>query len=592
MRKRYFFFRNMSALLMCILTAASGILGLLFSGGSRADSIFYIPWTFFGDAFIPLIIFSFALWFRNRFCAIVAIVLSFLNIFLRTTSIVLYQKTFMPLDFFSIQLLLEHADAAGTQAVLGSNFIFWLVPLLAAISCGIAYLCVVIWRSSGRKRKQLASAWHISFAVLLALSALSNVFYAVSSRIINPHFYTGHLVQPLPFGVVDMANDSLNYFFPDKHKTHTFSPESQQLLMQFGMLPPAGELSATPVDKPFDKIIIIAVESLDYKYIHAVNPEIPAGVTPVLDKLTAEYPAMTNYFAAAQPTSWGLSALLLSRPDYRWEKNYRLNESVFTVAQKNGFKTYYFSAVSGSFGNNRETYRSIFKPEKIFFLEEWQKYYAKEQSPSSVWGLADHELYDGVMQVLQQERAERFIAVISTIDTHPPYNAPMLTPQEKQQFSGDFLQSLYSTDKSLGQFLNKIRSNKALYNENTLIIITADHSATHGENYLKRESYDPDRIPLIFVTPRKEVFNKINLNKYASSIDLPPTLLQLIKCNIPESFMGRTLFSEKSTAFCWTIPQVLNVHTAADWWSIEIKNPPVQPLRRAFYDFFRMYYPN
>ena len=140
MRKKYFFLRNMSVLLMCILTAVSGILALTFACTSRSDSIYFVPWTLFGDAFVPLIIFSFALWFRNRFCAIAAIILSFLNIFLRSVSIVIYRQTFMPLDFFSLQLLLEHSDSAGVQAVLGDKFLFWLLPLIFATFMALKFV--------------------------------------------------------------------------------------------------------------------------------------------------------------------------------------------------------------------------------------------------------------------------------------------------------------------------------------------------------------------------------------------------------------------------------------------------------------------
>lgn len=133
--------------------------------------------------------------------------------------------------------------------------------------------------------------------------------------------------------------------------------------------------------------------------------------------------------------------------------------------------------------------------------------------------------------------------MISTIDTHPPYGkvpAPEDVCMKNNEIEkSPFLLSLCALDRKISFLTQKIREIK----EPTLLVITADHSATHGENYTKRSNFDPDRIPLILasnvdVTP---FFAKKEYANYCSQIDLAPTILNLCSIAPPKSFMGKQI---------------------------------------------------
>lgn len=598
MRLKYFFVRSATVLLMLVLTLVSGFLALTISNFTRQGNVPYFPWPLFGDALLPLLLFFPALIFRSRICAVGAIISSFINIFLRVASIIIYRETFMPLDFQSVRLLLEHSGHYALQAVLGRLYYLWLVPLVILIVEGGIYVCVLVWRTNRKKNKKIPLGWSILFAGLLLLSIISNLFYGVSSVKFDSHaFYTGHLVRPLPFLSVDYANDALlNMIPPSPENTHTdkkngnISPESLSLLNQYKMFAPqntdaAGELTPPPT-AVFDKIIILALESLDLEYIRAVNPKMPAGITPVLDRLMREYPAMTNYFTASQPTSWALTALMLSRLDYTREcRSKEKNIPLFAIAATQGYFCTYFAPLSGIFGDNRKTYEEIFKPHRQYFLEEWSEHYALTRS--CTWGISDPELYHGVFDVLKKTPHKRMIAVISTMDSHPPYTASGITEKEKLIFPTPFLQALHTTDRNLGNFLSRVMADPQLYNDRTLIVVTADHSATHGENYLARPNFFPARIPLIFITPQKEIFRNLQLDKFASSIDLAPTLVEFIGGIAPASFMGKSLFSDKNTALCWMNGDLVFVHSPDFNISFLLNDPPDAPLHKAFAEFIK-----
>ena len=504
----------------------------------------------------------------------------------------------MPLDFQSVHLLLEHSGHYALQAVLGQYYYLWLYPILIIFIAGVAYSCVLVWNSETHRKNRPLSLWSIVFAGLLLLSIVSNLFYGVSVNSYDTHdFYTGHLVRPLPFFSVDYANDALNTMITQKSDSvnrNILASPSLEILQQYHMIPPAntdstGELKEPPPAAVFDKIIIVAVESLDYEFISAVNPLMPANITPNLDKLIRQYPSMSNYFNASQPTSWALTALLMSRLDYTRECKTSGNMSLFTIANSLGYSTMYFAPLSGIFGDNRKTYSKLFAPQIQFFLEDWSEKFGL--SRNCTWGISDPELYCGVMEVLKSHSAKRFIAVVSTMDLHPPYTASGITEIEKKQFNTPFLQALHTTDRHLGDFLQKIMADKKLYNERSLIIVTADHAATHGENYLKRNEFVPSRIPLIFITPNQKIFNKLPVNKYASSIDLPPTLMTLIGGVNPNSFMGRDLFSEKNLAFCRMGDDRILVYTPEKTFDFRLEKAPDNEKEKAFADFFKFHYP-
>ena len=81
----------------------------------------------------------------------------------------------------------------------------------------------------------------------------------------------------------------------------------------------------------YDRVIIIAVESLELAFIREFNPAMPEGITPELDRICRENIVFKNYFSAAQPTSWGLTALMMSRLDYRRELKNPGNPSLFSI---------------------------------------------------------------------------------------------------------------------------------------------------------------------------------------------------------------------------------------------------------------------
>ena len=598
--KKYFKYllrRGIVVMTMVMLMFISGASALLLSRYS--DAGVRLVWPVLGDFVLPLCFVLLAQIFRNRICAVIAVLLAFLSVILRVTALVIRRETFMPLGVDSLQLLWEHADHNGLRAVFGAYYYFWMIPLGVIIFGAIIYFCGHAWYASRNRRRIIPDSWITVFAVLFVISIIASTVYVFSQRNKVTHeVMASQLVRPVPVVVAEIAGDIVDMALEKRNLCGYFPdnlPEESAEILYAERVEFTKAQGAEAVAEPalFDKVIIIACESLDLDFIRAYNPRMPENITPNLDRLFRENIAFTNCFSAAQPTSWGLTALLMSRLDYRRELKNPGNPSLFSIGRKLGYSSFYFSPVSGHFGDNRKTYLRLWGGtlENFYFLEEWQKKFVTLSREA--WGIADFELFNMVFKVLKDScKQQRFIAVVSTIDIHPPYTVAGYGGCN-HNYNSDFLNALHSFDHHLGNFVRKIMSDPELYNERTLIVVTADHSATHGENYLKRRDFNPARIPLIFITPSSGVVKNLDAAKYCSSIDVTPTLTRWIGGRIPRCFMGRDLREKKNCAISRTPGHTLFVNrkSTPETLAVKLGEKEYKTLEeQAFNDYFNLYY--
>lgn len=581
--------RNLTVGIMLILIVLSSVLdAVMHSLISISGEAKLFPWVIFSNPLIPILFFLPGLFFRNRFCILTAFVITFFNLFIQTLSIAVFLESFMLLDYSSILLLAEHTDLTSIRAVLGKKAI-WLIPASISVLAGVIFCCRAVWKTGTLFRAERQRKWIAVYSILLLLSIVSHIGYcAAQSNSLERNLDLAPLSLRLVSFAAEVFRESPEAKEPVKYKI----PEtSEKILRGMNVIPSVRkDLSSRKQAVLFDRIIILAVESLDYDFIGRINPAMPEGITPNLDRFSANYVSLSNYFSAAQPTSWGLCALLLSRPDFVRDREL-LPPSLFKIAGQHGFHSCYYSSASGHFGNNRKIYDDLFQPGEALFLEEWQNDFHLTQK--SLLGLSDKHLFRGVLTALRKQKHKRYIALISPVDTHPPYFLHEKTEKElEKRFPNDFLLALHHTDRMIGNFVDELMADPALFDDRTLIIITADHTATFGENYLKRKDFSPGRIPLIFISRNQDPFRKIRTDKYASSLDLAPTLLRLIGAGSPPTFMGRDLWSAKNCAISWMLPNRLFVRTPEHSISIDLGHPNQikKGIPAAFADFYFSFY--
>lgn len=134
-------------------------------------------------------------------------------------------------------------------------------------------------------------------------------------------------------------------------------------------------------------------------------------------------------------------------------------------------------------------------------------------------------------------------------------------------------------------------ANPVFFDEKTLLVITADHSATHGANHTKRASFTPDRIPLILIT--KTPMQGFDTEKYFSQIDLAPALLKSLGIPAPETFMGRDPTEKPSFALCFSsLDRSLRLirPDRPEAAAVLGTEPPDDSLGRALYEWYDSFY--
>ncbi len=159
--------------------------------------------------------------------------------------------------------------------------------------------------------------------------------------------------------------------------------------------------------------------------------------------------------------------------------------------------------------------------------------------------LSDREAYEYLYNTIESlsDSDEPFLTVIYTFGTHTSLNSP-------DAFYGDgdnaILNKFYNLDVQFGNFWEKFREDNRLA-DNTLLVFTTDHS-TYVETDYDTTFPDParglpatDRIPLAiyYAGLDPSVINVYGRN----SLDLTPTILDLLDISAENYFLGTSLFN-------------------------------------------------
>ena len=97
---------------------------------------------------------------------------------------------------------------------------------------------------------------------------------------------------------------------------------------------------------------------------------------------------------------------------------------------------------------------------------------------------------------------------------------------------------LQYTDWAIDQFISRFREREDF--RETVFIITADHALAHFQD---NDHYGKFRVPLILYAP--EVFEPRVSKKYASQIDIFPSIISLLNLQGKYSAIGRNLLVDE-----------------------------------------------
>lgn len=453
--------------------------------------------------------------------------------------------------------ILMHAEGGGGVIWNSTTFI-----LLAGFVIFLAFFILILKKIVLAHRVVSKRYWYFYNSAVIAMAVLS--FFGLASFRNTPEYM--------------VAKSFYEYFRGETTKAE-LNPAVKEKLERFGLHYNLDEFYISHKEKIYgadkkllpDKfakqnpnIVIIFLESFSSRLTGPYNPQY-RDLTPGLNKMTAD-PQTTifkNVYNASTPTVTGLLAELCSffpptgHNEIEGQKHLRRVNLLClprVLKESGGYKySGYITAVSSEFANKGTMFKSIGNDE-FFGTEELAKYISGE--PLS-WGYSDHQMFPVLGRLMKEKSAQQpFLLMLSTVDTHPPFTKTKDVIKYKEG-GNDVLNSLHTTDNAFGRWWNEFALSE--FYDNTIVVAIADHAifpAAYTADILpagKKYMNFYDELFFALYVP-DNILPKV-VDVYGSSADLTPTLLQMLKINVSNSFEGHSIFDDRGK-----FPNILGMH--------------------------------
>jgi len=284
-------------------------------------------------------------------------------------------------------------------------------------------------------------------------------------------------------------------------------------------------------------VVIFLLESWSGEDIGCLGSQ--KGVTPVFDGLARKGLLFNHFYATGIRTPEGVFSILCSfpnqpqRPIMGWPAIYQDHwRSISQILSEVGYHNIFIYGRDLDFARIKEFLQFI-RFHKIIDKRDFPP--AASPTADSWSGYDDEE----VMRLADEEFASikdrPFLAVVSTMNTHPPFHTPKGFPLAfpSTSLSNKFLNALKYSDHTLGFLLELAR--KRAYFKDTIFLFVADHART-GEGL---SLSDQHHIPFLVYAPGT-ISPSIN-QAVGSQVDLVPTILGLLQLKVRHASWGRDL---------------------------------------------------
>jgi len=413
---------------------------------------------------------------------------------------------------------------------------FWYIPVVFII------LSILFWKSipnfknkneikNFTKEKFLKQSFYFLTSVFLLLIVGRGGFQKKPLRIVDAAKYSSLNNAPLilntPFCILKtMAQkediEKVNYF-TNKQLDSIYKP-----ILSFKKAGVANKKN----------VVIIILESFGHENINKKQ-------TPFLDSLITKSYYFKNGFANGKVSIDAVPSIISSIPSLMNNSfiisSYSLNKtnSLPKILKKEGYNTSFFhGAFNGS--QNFDQYTKAAGFEKYYGKDE----YVGTEAFDGHWGIYDEEFLQFFAGKLSSFK-EPFFSSIFTISSHNPYTIPQRYIGKFPKGNSDVQESIAYTDYSLRKFFENAKRQK-WYN-NTLFVISADHTSAGGELEIDKTIIGKFHIPILFFDPSNPIFAGVN-EKIFQQIDILPSIIDYLGINTDLICFGKSFKSNQNFA--------------------------------------------
>lgn len=288
------------------------------------------------------------------------------------------------------------------------------------------------------------------------------------------------------------------------------------------------EYNLSAPDSTFKKmnVVVIILESFNREHSGFLNPQLDngnyKGYTPFLDSLMQESLTFVNAFANGRKSIDAMPSILASFPALlqpyvtsQYSSN-KISGIPGLLAEKGYHTSFFHGAPNGSMGF--DAVARLLGFEHYLGMDE----FGDNSQYDGYWGIWDEPFFQFFAETLGSF-PQPFMSTLFSVTSHHPFQVP-------EQYEGVFPkgnlplhQCVGYTDMALKRFFERV--SKESWYENTIFVITADHSVpSHFDEY--KTNVNGFAIPIVFHAPSLGL--KGLDSKLAQQVDIFPTIMHLL----------------------------------------------------------------
>ena len=289
-------------------------------------------------------------------------------------------------------------------------------------------------------------------------------------------------------------------------------------------------------EKKNTNIVIIILESFSKEYIGGLNNG--SGYTPFLDSLIKKSLVFTNAYANGKRSMEAMPSIMASLPALtdetyitsRFSSN-KINSIATELSKENYHTAFFHGGKNGTMGFDTFTMIAGFK-----------EYYGRNEYPNESdydgnWGIYDEEYLQYYCNKMSEFKQPFFTSVF-TLTSHHPYEIPSKYQNNFPKGTLNIHESIGYTDFALSKFFES--AEKTDWYNNTLFILTADHTAQAESSYYKSQLGNY-AIPLVLFHPTDTIF-KGTSDIISQQADIFPTIIDYLGISNQIICFGNSLF--------------------------------------------------